>query len=63
MTAILDWIQATAAARPFALFWTAMIFLSIAWYAFLLFWLGIKGGFEIYRMIQTLSANPPSDDR
>ncbi len=40
---------------PFAWFWTAMIFSSIAWYTFLLFYLGIKGGFEIARMIKALS--------
>jgi len=36
-------------------FWTAMIFLSIAWYFFLLFYVGFKGGFEIIRMTRTLT--------
>jgi hypothetical protein len=36
-------------------FWTVMIFTSIAWYAFLLFSVGGKGGFEIARMIRSLS--------
>ncbi len=36
-------------------FWTAMIYASIAWYAFLLFIVGGKGGFEILRMIKALS--------
>lgn len=39
----------------FAWFWSAMIVLSIVWYTFLLFWLGIKGGFEIVRMTRALS--------
>lgn len=36
-------------------FWSAMILASIAWYAILLFYLGIKGGIEIQRMKATLS--------
>ena len=37
-------------------FWTAMIFASIAWYAFLLFYVGIKGGREIIQMARSLAA-------
>ncbi len=36
-------------------FWTAMIFASIAWYAFLLFYVGIKGGREIFQMARSLA--------
>jgi hypothetical protein len=36
-------------------FWTAMIFISIAWYGFLLFYIGVKGGHEIKAMIKALS--------
>lgn len=36
-------------------FWSAMILASIAWYAILLFYLGIKGAIEIQRMKATLS--------
>jgi hypothetical protein len=39
----------------FLWFWTAMIFGSIAWYFFLLFYVGIKGGFEIVRMTRSLT--------
>jgi len=31
-------------------FWAVMIFASIAWYFFLLFYVGFKGGWEILRM-------------
>ena len=31
----------------FIVFWTAMIFASIAWYGFLIFYVGYKGGREI----------------
>ena len=37
-------------------FWTVMIFLSIAWYAFLLFYVGYKGAREIRQMTEDLSA-------
>jgi hypothetical protein len=47
---------------PFAWFWTAMIAISIGWYSFLLFWLGIGGGREIYRLIQVLSEPMKEDD-
>jgi hypothetical protein len=43
-------------------FWTAMIFASIAWYAILLFYVGIKGGWEIVRMAKTLSERPQEQD-
>lgn len=36
------------------LFWTLMIFLSIAWYGFLLFYIGFKGGREILELTRTL---------
>jgi len=39
-------------------FWTLMIFGSIAWYASLLFYVGIKGGFEIVQMAKNLSDRP-----
>ncbi len=36
-------------------FWTVMVFASIAWYGYLLFHVGIKGGWDIARMIRALS--------
>ena len=36
-------------------FWTTMVFASIAWYAYLLFHVGIKGGWDILRMARALS--------
>ena len=38
----------------FVLFWTVMIFGSIAWYGFLLFYVGFKGGREIRTLTKTL---------
>ena len=34
----------------FVAFWTVMIFASIAWYGFLIFYVGYKGGREIREM-------------
>ena len=39
----------------FKWFWTAMVFASVAWYAYLLFHVGIRGGRDIYRMTRALS--------
>ena len=39
---------------PFVVFWTVMIFASIAWYGFLVFYVGYKGGREIREMTKTL---------
>ena len=38
----------------FIVFWTVMIFASIAWYGFLIFYVGYKGGREIRAMTQAL---------
>lgn len=45
----------------FIVFWSVMIFASIAWYAFLLFYVGWKGGHEIKAMIRTLGGRGPRD--
>ena len=39
----------------YAWFWAAMIFLSVAWYAVLLFYVGFRGGREIVEMADSLS--------
>jgi hypothetical protein len=36
------------------MFWTIMIFASVAWYGFLVFYVGYKGGREIKEMIRAL---------
>ncbi len=36
----------------FVVFWTVMVFASIAWYGFLIFYIGWKGGREIKAMTQ-----------
>ena len=38
----------------FVVFWSVMIFASIAWYGFLIFYVGYKGGREIRAMTRAL---------
>ncbi len=46
----------------FVVFWSAMVFGSIAWYAFLLFYVGWKGGREIFAMVQRLRDSAARSD-
>jgi len=39
----------------FILVWAVLIFGSIAWYAFLVFYVGIKAGREVKELTETLS--------
>jgi hypothetical protein len=39
----------------FVIFWALLIFGSICWYGFLVFYVGIKAGREIREMIRSLS--------
>jgi hypothetical protein len=41
----------------FVLFWALLIFSSIAWYGFLVVYLGIKAGREIRQMTKLLAEN------
>jgi len=41
---------------PFVIFWAVLIFTSIFWYGFLVFYLGIKAGREIRAMTRALEA-------
>jgi hypothetical protein len=42
--------------------WTILIFASVAWYGFLLFYIGAKGGRELIRMTQALSRKKKEAD-
>jgi len=46
---------------PYGIFWSAMIFGSIAWYAYLLFHVGWRGGKDIIYMARTLAARQDED--
>ena len=48
---------------PFVIFWTVMIFASVMWYGFLLFYVGAKGGREIKEMTKTLENRPDEDKK
>ena len=43
--------------NPFVIFWTVLIFASILWYGFLIFYIGIKGGKEIRELTRTLESS------
>jgi hypothetical protein len=45
-----------------AWFWMCLILASVAWYAFLLFYVGIRGGREIISLRGALSHRPESSD-
>jgi hypothetical protein len=47
----------------FVVFWTVMIFASIVWYGFLLFYVGIKGGREIIALTRTLDKRSAPEDQ
>ena len=47
----------------FIVFWTMMIFLSIFWYATLLFYVGVKGGKEIRELTRTLGSREDPDKK
>lgn len=39
---------------PYVLIWSLLIFASIFWYGFLVFYVGLKAGKEILHMTKTL---------
>ena len=47
----------------FIVFWTVMIFASIAWYGFLIFYVGWKGGREIRAMTRVFRQRGEDDAR
>ena len=47
----------------FVLFWMFLIFASVAWYGFLLFYIGFKGGKEIIAMTKVLGERSPVEDK
>lgn len=46
----------------FVFLWTLVIFLSVAWYAFLLFYIGAKGATEIRQMTRELQERNSSQE-
>ena len=47
----------------FIVVWTVLIFLSIFWYAALLFYVGVRGGKEIKELTKTLGAREGLDKK
>ena len=44
---------------PYVIFWALLLFSSVAWYSFLVFYIGIKAGREIRTLISDLRQLPP----
>ena len=44
---------------PYIIFWEVLLFGSIAWYGFLVFYIGFKAGREIKTLIKDLTAARP----
>lgn len=47
----------------FLIFWSVLIFASIAWYGFLLFYIGFKGGREIKTMTRSMTRDKDENRR
>lgn len=47
--------------NPFIIFWTVLIAASIAWYAFLVLYVGLKAGREIRALMVELSKRNSRD--
>lgn len=47
----------------FVVFWSVMIFASIAWYGFLIFYVGCKGAREIRAMTRSFKQRDNSESK
>ncbi|MEY4939765.1 MAG: hypothetical protein RIQ93_1500 [Verrucomicrobiota bacterium] len=48
---------------PFVIVWTLLIFASIFWYGFLVFYVGNKAGKEILQMTKTLGESKEAEKK
>ena len=48
---------------PSVIFWSVMIFASIAWYGFLVFYVGYKGGRELRAMTKAFKQRGESEPK
>lgn len=48
---------------PYVIAWTLLLFSSIAWYGFLVFFIGIRAGREMKTLIKDLTAARPPDGK
>ena len=48
--------------NPYVWFWAAMVFASLAWYSYLLFHVGWKGGWDIVELARELSRRAAEDE-
>jgi hypothetical protein len=48
---------------PFVLFWAVLLYTSIAWYGFLVFFIGIRAGKELKTLIRDLTISRPPEPK
>lgn len=48
---------------PLVLAWSVLLFSSIVWYGFLVFYIGLKAGGEIRTLIKDLTTFPAGDPK
>ena len=48
---------------PYVLVWAVLLFTSIAWYGFLVFFIGIRAGKELKTLIKDLTVNKARDPK
>jgi len=48
---------------PYIIVWAILLFASIAWYGFLVFFIGIRAGKELKTLVKDLSDNRPPEGK
>jgi hypothetical protein len=48
---------------PYVLVWAILLFTSIAWYGFLVFFIGVRAGKELKTLIKDLTISRPPEEK
>lgn len=49
--------------NPYVIAWAVLLFASIAWYGFLVFYIGIRAGKELKTLVKDLTVNRPPEGK
>ena len=49
--------------KPYIIAWAVLLFSSIAWYGFLVFFIGIRAGKELKTLVKDLTENRPPEGK
>ena len=47
--------------NPYVIAWAVLLFASIAWYGFLVFYIGFRAGKELKELVKDLTAKRPPE--